>query len=224
MNISLILLVLAGVVYLVNSQCKKNNKTEWNNFWLNRLDGLNRIFSEKYHRLGGDLIALPKQGGAIIISNHISGLDPLLLVAAARRPLRFMIAREEYERMGLSWLFKAVGCIPVERNGRTDSALREAIRALHDGEVVVLFPYGGIYGDENTLPKFKRGAILLAKKTNITVYPVRLDGVAGRGYTLLAVPMRSRVQLQQFKPVNCDGVDDDECAMILDNILRNHTI
>lgn len=223
-NISLILLVLAGVVYWINIQCVKYNKTDWSNFWLNRLDGLNRIFAEKYHRLGVESIALPKQGGAIIISNHISGLDPLLLIAAARRPLRFMIAREEYERFGLTWLFRAAGCIPLERKGRPDSALREAIRALNEGEVIVLFPYGGIYEDKNALPKFKRGAVLLAKKTNTTIYPVQLDGIAGRGYTILAVPMRSHVQLQQFKPVNCDGMGDQECVVILDNILRNHNI
>ena len=135
---SLVLLALLGIVYWINIQCIKANKTDWSNFWLNRLDGLNRLFCTKYHRLGAEPLVLPEHGGVIIISNHISGLDPLLLVAAARRPLRFMIAREEYERFGLKWLFKAMGCIPVERNGRPDSALREAIRALTDGEVIVL--------------------------------------------------------------------------------------
>jgi len=217
-----ILLVLVGFTGWVNYHCLKNNKTNWRNGWLNRLDGLNRLFAEKYHRLGTAAIDVPQQGGAIIISNHVSGLDPLLLIAAARRPLRFMIAREEYERFGLTWLFKAAGCIAVERKGRPDTALREAIRALNEGEVIVLFPYGGIYEDESKLPKFKRGAIFLATKTNSIIYPVRLDGIAGRGYTILAVPMRSRAKLQQFNSVNCNNMDDNESVEILDNQYRNH--
>jgi len=74
------------------------------------------------------------------VSNHVSGLDPLLLIAATRRPLRFVIAREEYERWGLRWLLHAVGCIPIARGRNPRSALSAARAALEAGEVVALFP------------------------------------------------------------------------------------
>ncbi len=51
----------------------------------------------------------------MVVANHISGLDPLLMAAASRRSLHFMIAREQYERFGLKWLFRMAGCIPVDR-------------------------------------------------------------------------------------------------------------
>lgn len=92
------------------------NKADWGGKWLNRLDGLNRIFCRKFHRLRHAKLHLPAKGGALLASNHVSGLDPLLLIAASRRPLRFMIAREQYDRWWLRWLFRAIGCIPVERS------------------------------------------------------------------------------------------------------------
>ena len=89
--------------------CEQENQADWGNKWLNRLDGLNRIFCHRYHRLPKTYLALPESGSAVVAANHNSGLDPLVLVAASKRPLRFMIAREEYQRFGLHGLFKAAG-------------------------------------------------------------------------------------------------------------------
>jgi len=218
--LGLILVFLTGLFYWLNKQCVAANKTDWGNFWLNRLDGLNRLFCVKYHRLQYEPFAPPEAKGAIVISNHISGLDPLLLVAAARRPLRFMIAREEFNRFGFQWLFKAMGCIPVNRGGRAEAALKEAIRALNNGEVIAMFPYGGIHIDESALPAFKGGAVMLAQKTNSAIYPVRLEGIAGKGHTILAVPMRSHAHLRQYPPVTCDDQEHKECIGILDELFR----
>ena len=88
-------------------KCEAANVADWGNRWINRLDGLNRLFCRHFHRLGRQDIPLPARGGALVVSNHVSGLDPLLLIAASPRPLRFLIAREEYERWWLTWLFRA---------------------------------------------------------------------------------------------------------------------
>src|SRR5688500_11612253 len=112
--VSLWLLVLAWRRLM--RRLERANKADWGNKWLNRLDGLNRIFCRRFHRLRHGKLSLPEEGGALLASNHVSGLVPLLLIAASRRPLRFMIAREEYERWWLKWLLRAVGCIPVERS------------------------------------------------------------------------------------------------------------
>ena len=199
-------------------KCEAANEVDWGSKWLNRLDGLNRIFCRKYHRLICHPIPLPDTDAAIVVSNHVSGLDPLLMVAAASRPLRFMIAREEYERFGLQWLFRAVGCIPVDRSGRPDLALREALRALRMGEVVALFPHGRIHVDEHAPPpKLKGGVIRLAQKSHSLIYPVRIEGVKGKGHTLLAVPLRSHARLTSYSPLSCEGRDHYDC---LDRVAR----
>ena len=133
----IILLTLIAVVILLAWSwhrlmriCEAANGADWGGRWLNRLDGLNRIFCRRFHRLVSEPLNLPASGGALVASNHVSGLDPLLLIAASPRPLRFVIAREEYDRWWLRWLLRAVGCIPVERTRHTRGAFEAARKAL----------------------------------------------------------------------------------------------
>lgn len=194
-------------------------QTQWGNRWLNALDGINRDFCRRYHRLTGDSLSLPARGGAIVVANHISGLDPLLLVASSRRPLRFLIAREQYERFGLRWLFRAIGCIPVDRGSRPDRALRSALRALHDGEVVALFPQGGIH-TADTPALLKGGVARLAQKSGALIYPVHIDAVRGAGHTMFAVMLRSRARLRAFDPFACTDEDPAQCLERLSRLLH----
>ena len=189
----------------------KNNKVEWGSRWFGLIDGLNRFLCFYYHRVQPLKINLPEQGACILACNHVSGLDPLVLIAAARRPLRFMIAREEYERFGLQWLFRGVGCIPVERQGRPEQALREALRTLQSGEVLAIFPHGKMHLDSDPARKLKKGVAWLAQQANVPVIPMRLTGVRGEGHTILSVFMRSRINIEEFKPVNCLEEDNGDC-------------
>jgi 1-acyl-sn-glycerol-3-phosphate acyltransferase len=171
---------------------------DWGRGWLNTVDGLNRIFCRRFHRLHTMHLTLPKHGPALVVANHVSGLDPLLLIAASPRPLRFIIAREQYERFGLHWLLRAVGCIPLDRAASPHRALAAARHALQRGEVVALFPHGRIHLESEGPVRLKPGILHLAKLSGAPVYPVRIDGVRGAGRTVSAVFMRSRVRLTLF--------------------------
>jgi len=176
---------------------------DWGRPWVNRIAGLLCWFVYRYHRMSYTPIPLPESGGAIVVSNHISGLDPLLLIAASPRPLRFLIAREEYERFGLRWMFRLGGCIPVERAKRPELAMRAALRALNNGDVVALFPHGTIQVDADSPVKIKGGAVRLAQITGCPLYPIHISGVRGKGHTLLAIPMRSHVRLENRATMHC---------------------
>ena len=215
------MIVLLGVsLVLLVAWVARQTSTDWGHRGLNWLDGLNRLFCRYYHGLQDVLLPLPEQGAAIVVCNHVSGLDPLLLVAASSRPLRFMIAREEYERWGLQWLFRAVGCIPVDREGRPELALREALLALQRGEVVALFPHGGIHAVDGKPRPLKRGAVRLAEKTGARLYPARVSGMRGVGHTLLAVVLPGTSHLQTFSPIDCGDKSPDECQALLAKILN----
>jgi len=172
------------------------NEVDWDHLWVNVFDGWIRVFARRYHRLHGDKISLPESGGLLLISNHLSGLDPLLLIAASKRPLRFLIAEEEYNRFGLTWIFRAAGCIPVDRGGRTDAAFRAAVRALKNGEVVALFPHGRIHPDHEGEARIKPGALRLATLAQVPIYSARLSGVAGVGQVIASVFKRSHAHIQ----------------------------
>jgi 1-acyl-sn-glycerol-3-phosphate acyltransferase len=199
--------------------CDAANGADWGRRWLNRLDGLNRILCRRFHRLNHDVLDLPVSGGVLVASNHVSGLDPLLLLAASPRPLRFLIAREEYERWWLRWLLRAVGCIPVERTRNPRAALYAARGALEQGEVVALFPHGRIHLDHHPPTPLKRGIVLLARMTGVPILPVRVEGVRAQGRTVLAVFVPSRAYIQSFAPLQCDGQSVEDCLETLWDIL-----
>lgn len=180
------------------------SRADWGRPWLNALDGLNRIFCHRFHRLRPTQVPLPAHGSVLVVANHVSGLDPLLMIAASHRPLRFLMAREEYQRFGLQWLFRAVGCIPVERGGNSHRALAAARRALQGGEVVALFPHGRIHLDHEAPVRLKRGIAHLAQVSGAPVLALRIDGVRGAGQTLGAVVLRSRARLTAFPPLHLD--------------------
>jgi len=197
--------------------CRAAARADWGRGWLNTVDGLNRIFCRRFHGLRAVQLSLPKHGPALVVANHVSGLDPLLLIAASQRPLRFIIAREQYERFGLHWLLRAVGCIPLDRAASPHRALAAARRALQHGEVVALFPHGRIHLDHEGPARLKPGILHLAKLSGAPVYPLRIDGVRGAGHTVSAVFMRSRARLTLFPHLY---YDEDEPERLLETIAQ----
>ncbi len=219
LTLPLIMFVLLVVLGL------RANKADWG-FWLtNVIDGWIRIFCRHYHRLDGDNIKLPEEGGAIVIANHISGLDPFLLIASCHRPLRFLIAKEEYERFGLTWMFKLARCIPVDRSGRVDKAFREVIRSVTQGDVVALFPHGKIHLDTEERTNIKPGLRKLTQKLACSVFPARIEGVKGQGSVFTGVVLRGNAKLTSFPPLvqthfETDDIDYQIGALLLGRKVR----
>jgi 1-acyl-sn-glycerol-3-phosphate acyltransferase len=190
----------AGLFWFVRS-CLAANRTQWGSTFLNWLDGFNRLFCLRYHRLKAADLPLPESGPAIVVANHISGLDPLLMIACSRRPLRFIIAREQYVRFGLQWIFRAAGCIPVDRERSPEKAMRQAFKALRDGEVVALFPHGKIHLDSDPPRRTKAGASRLSSITRSPVIPLRISGAACQGHVIYPVFVRAPEARVELLPV-----------------------
>lgn len=220
------MLVVAAVIILLTGWLgwrrlmlifERENRADWGGKWLNRLDGLNRIFCRQFHRLKFESLHLPTTGGVLLASNHISGLDPLLLIATSERPLRFLMAREYYEIRGLKWLFRAVGCIPVERSSRPQAALYAARVALEAGEAVAIFPHGTIHLDHQPPRKLKRGIAWLARFTGVTIYPMRIDGVAGLEQGLPSVWRRSHARITCYPEIDITDQSEQSILTELDH-------
>jgi 1-acyl-sn-glycerol-3-phosphate acyltransferase len=118
---------------------------------------------------------LPRHGPAILICNHTSGLDPLLIQSVCPRLIVWMMAKEYYEIKALNWIFRMIEVIPVDRGGRDLAATRSALRALEAGRILGVFPEGRIETTRDLLP-FQTGVALMAIKSDVPVYPAYLDG------------------------------------------------
>lgn len=219
MWMNLLWLVLAAsalwLLYRLMRACEAATQADWGDPWTTRIAGFIGLFCRYVHRLQYDPIPLPAEGAALVAANHISGLDPFLLIAASPRPLRFLIAREEYERFGLNWLFRRAQCIPVDRTRQPERALREALRALKAGDVVAVFPQGGIHVQTAGPRKLKGGVVRLAYQCDCTIYPVRVSDVQAEGHTALAVILPSRARLRPFPVLDCREQTHDDCLNVL---------
>lgn len=213
----MIALGILGVVLWVIAG--RANGADWGGAWVNHLDGLNRIFCCGYHRLHGDRLKLPENGPAIVVANHISGIDPFLLIAASDRPLRFIVASEQYYRFGLTWLFRAGGCIPVDRTGKPERAFREALKALKQGEVVGIFPHGTIHLESEPYRKLKGGAVRLAQLAGCDLYPARVDGMRAEGGLFMPALLRGRARIESFSPIICTDREVKDCLAELEPLL-----
>ena len=200
-------IIVAVLVILLLRIGKRNQQADWGNGFLNCLDGLNRLFCKHYHQLRFDEVVLPEKGGAILAANHVSGLDPLLMSCACKKPLRYMIATEQYDRPLLRWLYKAMGTIPVDRKGAPEKAFYAAHKALEEGELITVYPQGRITLPGESVP-LKRGVILLADLAEAPIIPVRLSGIKGVGKIFPAIFMQSRARLEVGPTIYVDGPKD----------------
>ena len=148
------------------------------------IKGLGRFYARAFHRL--DVLSpcrLPPTGPAILVCNHISGLDPVLIQSVCPRLVVWMMAREYYDLPAMRWGFELIEAIPVERSGKDLAATRAALRALNRGRVLGVFPEGRIETDSDLLP-FQTGVAMLAQRAGADVYPSYLDGTQ-RGKEML---------------------------------------
>lgn len=139
----------------------------------------------RLHIIGRDHV--PDRGGALLVPNHVSFVDGLLLLASVDRPIRFVVDRQYYEHPLFHRLAKIMGAIPISSKGSPKeilTALRDAGRRLDDGELVCIFPEGQITRTGSLLP-FQQGFERILKGREAPVVPVHLDRVWGSIFSFI---------------------------------------
>jgi 1-acyl-sn-glycerol-3-phosphate acyltransferase len=125
---------------------------------------------------------IPAQGAAVLICNHVSFIDPVLLMAASPRPIRFLMDHRIFRIPVLGWLFRLAKAIPIaprdEDPAAYETAFDAADAALADGELLCIFPEGGITRD-GTLQPFKGGLMKILERRPVPVVPMALTHLWG---------------------------------------------
>ncbi|WP_244516169.1 1-acyl-sn-glycerol-3-phosphate acyltransferase [Halomonas daqiaonensis] len=150
---------------------------------------------------------IPPYGPAIVVCNHVSFMDALVVGGASPRPLRFLMDKPIFDSPWLNWLFRLVGAIPVDADRRDPGSVRHALdevsRALRQGEVVMVFPEGRLSPDGEVHP-FRRGLELILARDGVPVVPAGLAGLWGSwtsnhgGKALSSPPRRFRARVALF--------------------------
>jgi len=118
---------------------------------------------------------VPRKGTCIIVANHTSYADAVILGSACPRRLNFMITRPIYRLKRLRWFYYMMGSIPVGAEGADPAALKQAIRVLKGRDAIAIFPEGQRMADGNP-GAGKDGVALLAARTGAPVIPAAIIG------------------------------------------------
>jgi len=124
---------------------------------------------------------VPSKGGALLVPNHVSMVDAVLLIASIDRPIRFLMFKGSYDHPLVKPFAKIMRVIPISSQLRPRemiTSLRTATQALKDGEVVCIFPEGQMTRIGQMLP-FRRGMERIVKGVDVPIIPVNLGGVWG---------------------------------------------
>lgn len=133
-------------------------------------------------------------GPLIVVVNHTAGIDPVLAQSVCTFKIRWMMASDMMlSRYAGFWDW--AGIISVDRAGTEIIGTREAIRHVQEGEVLGIFPEGGIERPSRTVLPFLAGVGLIIKKTKARVLPLIIEGTpeVNLAWTSLYIPSRSKI-------------------------------
>jgi len=137
---------------------------------------------------------VPRRGPAIVICNHVSYMDAILLGSAAPRPIQFVVLHWMYDLLILRWFYWGMGTIPV-RAGTDARGLRRAVRALASGRMVGLFPEG-TRSPDGRVGGARPGAALLAALSGAPVVPAFIEGARDSMPIGGRFPMPARIHVR----------------------------
>ena len=138
---------------------------------------------------------IPAEGPAVLVCNHVSFVDALVIAAACRRPIRFVMDHRIFRWPVLSYVFRHSRAIPIapakEDPQMMEAAFAEVARALANGELVGLFPEGKITADGELCP-FRPGLARILEGNPVPVVPMALRGLLGSMFSRKDGPALSR--------------------------------
>ena len=118
---------------------------------------------------------IPRMGAVVIVPNHQTYADPILVTIPIRRPIYYMAWDRLFDIRGLNWMIRRLRAFPVQIESRDPRAAREAVRLLQAGEAVMIFPEGSRSLD-GRIGRFKPGAFRLAVSVGVPILPVTIVG------------------------------------------------
>ena len=129
-----------------------------------------------------DLQHIPDEGAALLVCNHVSFVDALLIGGAVRRPIRFVMYYKIYRLPVLNFIFRTAGTIPIAGRHEDlqiyEKAFQRISQYLKDGELVCIFPEGKLTTD-GEMNEFKSGVTRILEETPVPVIPMALQGLWG---------------------------------------------
>jgi 1-acyl-sn-glycerol-3-phosphate acyltransferase len=145
---------------------------------------------------------VPASGAGVVVALHRSWLDPAAIGGAFPRPVRFLIRNRVYEKWWARWFYRRMGSIPVPSGGHEVAmGLRAALRLLQAGELVGVFPEGGVRPEGEPDVVFP-GAAMLSVRVGAPIIPVAIRGSSEAWPRGAKLPRPAAVEVEVGVPID----------------------
>ena len=174
---------------------------------------------------------LPTEGAAILVCNHVSFVDAVILGVCSPRPMVFLMDHRIFKTPGIGWFFRAVKAIPIapqkEDPEAYEQAFERARQVLRDGDLLCLFPEGAITKDGRMQP-FKAGIMKILASDPVPVIPAALHNLWGSTFSridgaAMARPLRrglfNRIGLVVGEPIAPEVVTPEALQVRVQGLL-----
>lgn len=170
-----------------------------------------------------NLQAIPDEGAALLVCNHVSFVDALLIGGAVRRPIRFVMYYKIYRLPVLNFIFRTAGTIPIAGRHEDiqiyEQAFARIAQYLKDGELVCIFPEGKLTAD-GEMNEFRGGVTRILEETPVPVIPMALQGLWGSFFSRdpnkgLFHRIWSRVVLVAGEPVAVESATPEQLQAVV---------
>ena len=162
---------------------------------------------------------IPKTGGVLVVSNHQSHLDPPLVGIGCPRRMNYLARDTLFSFAPFGWLIHSVGAIQIDREGIGLSGIKESLRRLKRGEMVLIFPEGTRTRD-GEIAKFRPGFTVLASRSGASILPVAIEGAYAAWPRNQKLPGRGRVRVLFGEPIPPEELQGREERELVEEIER----
>lgn len=157
---------------------------------------------------------VPRTGGVLVLSNHQSHLDPVLIGLACDRRLNYLARQTLFRFTPFRWLIQSLDAIPIDREGLGLAGLKETLRRLKRGEMVLIFPEGTRTRD-GEVATLKPGFSALAGRAGVPLVPVAIAGAYDAWPRRRLLPWPSTIHIRFGAPILPDELAQlDERALV----------
>ena len=175
---------------------------------------------------------VPEEGACVVVCNHVSYVDALIIGGTIRRPIRFVMYHKIFKVPVLSFIFRTAKAIPIAGHKENPELLNEAMytiaEALEQGEVVCIFPEGKLTSDGD-MNEFKSGIERIIEKTPVPVVPMALQGLWHSLFSRKKVNkfidrlkrLRTKVKLVVAEPVSPDEASKERLYTMVKELRNN---
>jgi 1-acyl-sn-glycerol-3-phosphate acyltransferase len=162
---------------------------------------------------------VPRQGGVLVLSNHQSHFDPILVGLACDRRLNYLARQTLFRFQPFVWLINSLDAIPIDREGLGMSGLKETLRRLKREEMVLMFPEG-TRTHTGEVGAIKPGFCALARRARVPLLPVGIEGAFAAWPRWQLLPGRSVIQVSIGAPIQPEDIEHLDDRQLIAEVHR----